>query len=78
GHDKPLKYPKAFRSADTMVITKSDLIPYTNFDLDEAKTFALQINPDLHIVETSCTTGAGIDEWANWISDLCAQNQTES
>ena len=68
GNDKPLKYPQAFRSAGTMVITKTDLVPHTNFDLDEAKEFALQINPDLRIVETSATTGNGIDEWADWIT----------
>jgi len=67
GHDKPLKYPLAFRVAQAMAITKTDLIPYTDFEIGEARKFALQINPELHIVETSCYEEAGIDEWADWI-----------
>jgi hydrogenase nickel incorporation protein HypB len=76
GHDKPLKYPQAFRAAQTMVITKLDLVPYTNFDLEEGKEFALRINPDLHIVETSATTGDGINEWADWIKKSCDEKST--
>ena len=67
GHDKPLKYPLAFRVAQAMAITKTDLVPHTDFEMDEARKFALQINPVLHIVETSCYDGVGIDEWADWI-----------
>src|SRR4030042_1000604 len=36
GDDKPKKYPKAFASADCLIITKSDLIPYVPFDLEKA------------------------------------------
>ena len=67
GHDKPLKYPLAFRVAHAMAITKTDLIPYTDFEMGEARKFALQINPELRIVETSCYEEVGIDEWADWI-----------
>ncbi len=67
GHDKPLKYPLAFRVAQAMVITKTDLVPHTDFDLDEARSFAVQINAELKIVETSCYDGNGITDWADWI-----------
>jgi len=67
GHDKPIKYPLAFRKSQAMVITKTDLVPHTDFDLQEARSFALQINPKLTIVETSCYDGSGIDEWTDWI-----------
>ncbi|MGB7839864.1 MAG: hydrogenase nickel incorporation protein HypB, partial [Terrimicrobiaceae bacterium] len=32
GDDKPLKYPNIFASSDLMIVTKSDLLPYVDFD----------------------------------------------
>jgi hydrogenase nickel incorporation protein HypB len=68
GDDKPLKYPAMFRNASVLVINKIDLIPYVNSSLATLRTNALQINPDLKIFETSCTTGAGMDEWCSWLA----------
>jgi len=34
GSDKPKKYPPIFTFSDVIVISKSDLIPYTDFNLD--------------------------------------------
>jgi len=67
GDDKPLKYPAMFRSASVLIINKIDLLPYVNCDLKILKSNALQINPNLEIFETSCTTGVGIGDWCNWI-----------
>jgi hydrogenase nickel incorporation protein HypB len=68
GDDKPLKYPAMFRNASILVINKIDLIPYVNSSLTTLRANALQINPALKIFETSCTTGAGINEWCSWLS----------
>ncbi len=65
GADKPLKYPKAFRTSSVFVITKADLIPYTDFDIKKATEFALSINPSLETIVTSSRTGDGIDEWVD-------------
>ncbi|MCC7173822.1 MAG: hydrogenase nickel incorporation protein HypB [Bryobacterales bacterium] len=67
GEDKPLKYPAMFRRSQAMVLNKIDLLPYVPFDLAEARTMALRVNPSLEIFETSCTTGAGIPEFCQWI-----------
>ncbi len=67
GDDKPLKYPAMFRNASVLIINKIDLIPYVNSSLAILKANALQINPSLLIFETSCTTGAGIAEWCDWL-----------
>lgn len=67
GDDKPLKYPGMFRNASVLIINKIDLIPYTRCDLPALRKNALQINPSLTLFETSCTTGAGITEWCNWL-----------
>ncbi len=69
GDDKPLKYPSMFRVADVMIINKTDLLDYIDFDMETVKQNALKINPDLIIYETSCTTGAGLDDWLIWLED---------
>ena len=45
GEDKPLKYPQMFQASDLMLINKIDLLPYLNFDLEQCKAFARQVNP---------------------------------
>lgn len=69
GDDKPLKYPKMFRNASILVVNKIDLLPYVNCNIDELRKNALQINPQLKIFETSCTSGEGIETWCEWIEE---------
>jgi hydrogenase nickel incorporation protein HypB len=69
GEDKPLKYPAMFRKADAMVLNKIDLSPFVPVDLDELETFARQVRPGLPVFRTSCTTDAGIEEWAKWMHE---------
>lgn len=70
GDDKPLKYPGMFRQAAALVINKIDLLPYLDCQLESLKKNALQINPALRVFETSCTTGAGIAGWCDWLAGL--------
>ena len=67
GEDKPLKYPLMFREADVCILNKIDLLPHLDFSLEEARENALQINPQLKFLETSCKTGEGLDEWTDWL-----------
>ena len=67
GEDKPLKYPAMFRKSQVLVLNKVDLLPYVPFDLAKARAYALQVNPDLRVFETSCTTGQGLDAWVDWL-----------
>lgn len=67
GDDKPLKYPAMFRKAEVMILNKIDLAPYLNTSVDELEKNALSINPKLKIFKTSCISGEGINEWAEWI-----------
>jgi hydrogenase nickel incorporation protein HypB len=67
GDDKPLKYPAMFRNASVLIINKIDLLPYINCSVEKIRNNALSINPQLRIFETSCTTGAGIEDWCEWI-----------
>jgi hydrogenase nickel incorporation protein HypB len=76
GDEKPLKYPLMFRESSLLIINKIDLLPFTNFNMDEARANALKMNPDLKIVETSCTTGQGVEDWISWLEQRW-QNRVE-
>ena len=67
GDEKPLKYPLMFHESALMLINKIDLVQYTNFNLEEARANARKINPDIDIIEISCTNGTGLDEWIAWL-----------
>ncbi|NPB08958.1 MAG: hydrogenase nickel incorporation protein HypB [Thermodesulfobacteria bacterium] len=72
GSDKPAKYPAAFLKAQVFLITKTDLLPYFDFDLEEAKRLALALNPNLRIIALSAKTGEGMDEWLALLRDLAS------
>jgi hydrogenase nickel incorporation protein HypB len=67
GHDKPVKYPKAIKTSQLLVITKSDLLPYFDFDTEKIKKDARAMNPSLKIFVTSATSGEGMEEWINFL-----------
>lgn len=67
GDDKPVKYPDMFASADLCIINKIDLLPYVNFDIAKAKTYARQVNPRLKFLEVSATAGDGLKQWYRWL-----------
>jgi hydrogenase nickel incorporation protein HypB len=70
GEDKPIKYPTMFESADLCIINKTDLSPYVDFNIENAKNYALQVNHHLEFLEVSAKTGEGIDNWINWLKKL--------
>lgn len=63
GHDKPVKYPKAIRTSQLLIISKSDLVQHFDFDINKIKKDALALNPSLKIIVTSAKTGEGMEEW---------------
>jgi hydrogenase nickel incorporation protein HypB len=70
GDDKPLKYPHMFSAADLVLVNKTDLLPYVDFDVDRLTTDARTINPDVRILPVSARTGAGLDDWLGWLDGL--------
>jgi len=67
GPDKPLKYPKAIRTSQILIISKSDLTPYFDFDIERVKKDALAMNPGLKVFVLSATSGEGMDEWIHFL-----------
>jgi hydrogenase nickel incorporation protein HypB len=69
GEDKPLKYPTLFNSADAAVITKMDIAEPCGFDRDLALNNINEIRPGIRIFETSAKTGAGMEEWLEYLAE---------
>lgn len=67
GDDKPLKYPLMFRESDALVITKTDALPYFNFDLEKCIERAKKLNPNLAVFPVSAKTGSGMSELEAWL-----------
>lgn len=67
GDDKPIKYPLIFTEAEAVVINKVDLAPYLDFDINNFRKVVTGLNPDVKIFEVSAKTGAGIDQWCQWL-----------
>ncbi|MCK9254643.1 MAG: hydrogenase nickel incorporation protein HypB [Bacteroidales bacterium] len=68
GEDKPIKYPEMFRTSNLCLINKIDLLPYLDFDIQNLKNYALQVNPHIEFIEISVKTGEGMQDWYNWLN----------
>src|SRR6056297_2249502 len=73
GDDKVIKYPVIFRKCDVLLINKIDLLPYISFNLERLKNEALNIRPDLKIIEISCLTNKGMQGWYEWLEGIVAE-----
>ena len=70
GPDKPAKYPSAFISSQTFLISKIDLLPYFDFPVAEATAEALRLNPALKVMPLSATSGEGMDAWFDFLIQI--------
>jgi len=67
GDDKPKKYPKAFRTAQCLILSKTDLLGLLPFDPERAKKEAREVNPELEIFSVSALTGAGLEDFIAYL-----------
>ncbi|MDD5343215.1 MAG: hydrogenase nickel incorporation protein HypB [Smithella sp.] len=67
GDDKPLKYPLMFSICDVLLINKIDYLSLSNFDMSAVRKRVLVLNPRITIIEVSCVTGSGIEDWIAWL-----------
>lgn len=67
GHDKPLKYPLMFTVCDLVLINKTDVMPYFDFDLEKCKEYIAMRNKNAEVIPVCAKTGEGIDKFADWI-----------
>jgi hydrogenase nickel incorporation protein HypB len=76
GDDKPEKYPAAIAAADLMVVTKTDLLPYVDFELERCAAAVATIRPDLVILPLSARSGEGMAAWLDWALSRAATRST--
>ncbi len=67
GEDKPIKYPDMFHAADLLLLNKTDLLPYLEFDVERCIDCARRVNPQIEIIRVSARTGEGLADWYRWI-----------
>jgi hydrogenase nickel incorporation protein HypB len=67
GDDKPLKYPLMYETCQLLIINKTDVLDYFDFDRDKVVEYAKMRNPDIEILFVSAKTGEGIPQVAEWI-----------
>jgi hydrogenase nickel incorporation protein HypB len=67
GDDKPLKYPHMFAAADVVVLNKTDLLPYVDFDTARLTTDARRLKPHVQVLPVSARTGENLDAWFEWL-----------
>ena len=70
GEDKPVKYPVLFSDAQIVLLTKTDLVPHLEWDMQKCRKFIRNIKPGVFIFELSAKTGDGMDEWIKYLSGL--------
>lgn len=77
GDDKPVKYPPMVRASGVLVVTKTDLEPYTDSDPGRIEENALKIQPKMRVFKMSSKTGEGLGEWIDWLrSQVEVKKQT--
>ncbi|HEX7210829.1 MAG TPA: hydrogenase nickel incorporation protein HypB [Propionibacteriaceae bacterium] len=67
GQDKPLKYPHMFAVADLVIVNKTDLLPYVDFDVEIFAGYAHSLNRTAEIMPLSVKSGDGLDAWYAWL-----------
>ncbi len=67
GEDKPLKYSGMFAAAELMVVTKTDLLPHLDFDVNRLIGNARRVHPGIAVLRLSAKTGDGMDRWLQWL-----------
>jgi hydrogenase nickel incorporation protein HypB len=67
GADKPVKYPHMFRQADLVLVTKTDLLPYVDFDTERHAADVRSLRPGAQLLPLSATTGTGMQDWYDWL-----------
>ena len=74
GDDKPAKYPVMFRSADMVMLSKSDLLPILDdFSPERAESYLRNLASEAPLIRTSAKSGAGMDDWLAWLRGQIAE-----
>lgn len=67
GDDKALKYPLMFSICDVVLINKTDVLPYFDFNLSRCTENIHKRNPKARIIPICARSGEGVEEFADWL-----------
>jgi hydrogenase nickel incorporation protein HypB len=70
GEDKPLKYPSLFSQAPVTVVTKTDLVPHLDCDMQVLRDNLRTVHPGVFIFELSAKSGEGMEAWLDYLRNL--------
>ena len=68
GEDKPVKYPLMFNTSQTLILSKIDLLPHLNYNLDLVKKNIKKVNPNIRVFQVSAATGEGIESFIEYLT----------
>lgn len=74
GEDKPAKYPLMFRACEMVIVNKTDLLPYLDYDLDKFNYYLDGVHPDVPRMFVSAKTGEGLDGLRDYLVGLVSRN----
>jgi len=77
GHDKPLKYPLMYETCDLLIVNKTDVLPYFDFDMAKVTEYARMRNPHITVLPISAKSGEGVAELAAWLLQRIEQWQQQ-
>lgn len=78
GNDKPSKYPLVFRKARVVLLNKIDLLPFTDFSVEQFREDMAKINPQAPVFMVSGRTGEGFEEWIAWLLEEVRNKRAEA
>lgn len=70
GDDKPMKYPLMFKLASIVLLNKTDILKFCNFNLDGAMEDIKTLNPGVEVLPVSCSLGDGLKPWLDWLREM--------
>jgi hydrogenase nickel incorporation protein HypB len=71
GDDKAVKYPAIFQGSDALFITKTDLLPHLNFNVERITADMKRLAPEAPVFQVSALHGTGIAAAAEWVAEKC-------
>ena len=77
GDDKILKYPAIFQHADVLLVTKIDLLPHSNFNVERVVADMHRLAPEAKIFQISAISGQGIAAAADWLVTRSTAQQAD-
>ncbi len=79
GDDKPAKYPVMFRSADLVLLSKSDLLPFLDdFSPQKAVGCIRSLANPAEALEVSARRGETLGPWIDWLEQQLAAARADA